>query len=104
MIRKAFTLRLNPGQVAEYARRHQPIWPELATVLHEHGVSNYSIFLDEETHLLFGYAEITSETQWQAIASTPVCQRWWKYMADIMATAEDNSPLSQNLTEVFHLD
>ena len=49
-----------------------------------HGVRSYSIFLDESTSDLFAYAEIESEAQWDAIASTEVCRRWWRHMRDIM--------------------
>ena len=103
MIRKAFVMSVNPGAEAEYARRHQPIWNELAAVLKEHGVSNYSIFLHPETRQLFGYAEIESEERWEAIANTEVCQRWWKFMSDVMPTNPDASPVSTPLVEVFHL-
>jgi L-rhamnose mutarotase len=104
MIRKAFLMRLKPGQQAEYERRHNPIWPELQAVLKAHGVSNYSIFLDAPTGKLFAYAEIESEERWQAIAQTEVCQRWWAYMKDLMETKADNSPQAIELNEVFHLD
>jgi len=40
----AFRMRLNPGQAAEYERRHRAIWPELAAQLKEAGISDYSIF------------------------------------------------------------
>jgi L-rhamnose mutarotase len=103
MIRKAFVMSVNPDQHAEYARRHNPIWEELAQALKAHGVHNYSIFLHPETHQLFGYAEIESEEQWAAIASTEVCQRWWAHMTDVMPTNPDNSPVSTDLQEVFHL-
>lgn len=103
MIRKAFVMSVHPDQHAEYEKRHNPIWEELAQVLREHEVHNYSIFLHPETHQLFGYAEIESETQWDAIAATDVCQRWWAYMKDIMPTNPDNSPISFDLQEVFHL-
>ena len=46
MIRKAFVMSVHAGREAEYARRHQPIWQELADVLKAHGVRTYSIFLD----------------------------------------------------------
>ncbi|MCB1122609.1 MAG: L-rhamnose mutarotase [Verrucomicrobiae bacterium] len=72
-------------------------------MLKEHGVSNYSIFLHEETHQLFAYAEIEDEALWNAIASTPVCQKWWAYMKDLMEINSDNSPQSLPLKEVFHL-
>lgn len=103
MIRKAFVMSVNPGREAEYARRHQPIWADLAAVLKSHGAHNYSIFLHEETRQLFGYVEVESEERWNAIAKTEVCQRWWKHMADVMPSNPDNSPVSRELKEVFHL-
>ncbi len=103
MIRKAFVMRVNPDQHAEYEQRHNPIWPELERVLKAHGVHNYSIFLDPETSQLFTYVEIESEERWNAIAESDVCQRWWAYMADIMPAHADNSPLSTDLKCVFHL-
>ena len=104
MIRKAFLMSVNPNSHAEYERRHRPIWNELASVLKDHGVANYSIFLDESTSLLFGYAEIESNECWAAIAETDECRRWWAYMKDVMPTNADNSPVSTELNEVFHLD
>lgn len=103
MIRKAFVMSVKPGSEAEYARRHQPIWDELAAVLRAHGSHNYSIFLDPSTHQLFGYVEIESEARWAAVAQTEVCQRWWKFMGDIMPSNPDHSPVSRELQEVFHL-
>ncbi len=104
MIRKAFVMTVDAGHEAEYERRHRPIWKELQDVLKTHGVSNYSIFLHPETRQLFGYAEIEDEARWTAIANTEVCQRWWKYMGDVMPSNPDHSPVSQALKEVFHLD
>jgi L-rhamnose mutarotase len=104
MIRKAFLMSVNPDAHAEYEKRHRPIWEDLTAILKRHGVANYSIFLDEETSHLFGYAEIESEEQWNAIAQTDECRRWWTYMRDIMPTNDDNSPVSRELKEVFHLD
>ena len=104
MIRKAVLMSVNPGQEKEYARRHQPIWTDLAAVLTAHGVHNYSIFHDPSTHQLFGYVEVEDEARWAAIARTDVCRRWWKHMRDIMPSNPDNSPVSRDLVEVFHLD
>lgn len=103
MIRKTFVMSVHPGQEAEYARRHQPIWDELADVLRAHGVHNYSIHLHPETRQLFGYAEIEDEARWQAIAQTEVCRRWWKHMADVMPANPDSSPVALPLQEVFYL-
>jgi L-rhamnose mutarotase len=97
-------MAVNPQEAEEYARRHSPIWPELQAVLREHGVHDYSIFLDETDGSLFGYVEIEDEARWDAIAQTPVCRRWWTHMRDIMPTNPDDSPRSVPLREVFHLD
>lgn len=102
MIRKAFVLSVNPGAEAEYVRRHSPIWPELQRVLKAHGVSNYSIFLHPATCRLFAYAEIKDEAKWAAIARTLECRNWWRYMADVMPHNSDDSPLTEDLQEVFH--
>lgn len=104
MIRKAFLMKVNPGAHEEYERRHKPIWADLAKILKDHGVSNYSIFLEKETNQLFGYVEIESEELWAKVAATDECKKWWAFMKDVMPTNEDDSPLSVELKEVFHLD
>ncbi len=104
MIRKAFLMKLRPGRRAEYERRHNPVWPELEEVLRTHGVRNYSIFHEPGTERLFAYAEVESEELWQRIAATDACRRWWAYMKELMLTNADDSPVSENLDEVFHLD
>lgn len=104
MIRKAFVMAVNADKHDEYKARHDEIWLDLHEVLKTHGVHNYSIFLHEETHQLFGYAEIESQEKWLQIARTAACQRWWKFMSDIMPTNPDNSPISRDLSEVFHME
>ena len=103
MVRKAFRLSVHPGAAAEYERRHRPIWPELERVLREHGVLSYSIYLDPGTHELFGYVEIEDEARWSAVAQTDVCRRWWRWMREVMPANPDDSPVSRELREVFHL-
>lgn len=103
-IRKAFVMSANAGQEAEYERRHRRIWPELEAILKQHGVRTYSIFLLPETRQLFAYVEYDCEEQWNAVAETSICQKWWSYMKDIMPSNPDNSPVSSQLKEVFHLD
>ena len=104
MIRKAFVMSVHAGHEEEYEKRHRPIWPELEAVLKEHGVLSYSIFLHPETRQLFGYVEIEDEARWNAIAQTEVCRRWWAHMKEIMPSHADNSPVSTELKEVFHIE
>ena len=104
MIRKGFKMKLNPGRADEYARRHAALWPEMADMIREFGGHNYSIFLDEETNVLYGYIELEDESRWSASAETAICRKWWDYMADIMDVNPDNSPVAIDLRPVFHLD
>ena len=104
MIRKAFVMSVSPGQIVEYERRHRPIWADLAAVLKSHGAHNYSIFHDPQTDALFGYVELEDEARWASVAETEVCQRWWRFMAEVMPTSPDGVPLARDLREAFHLD
>lgn len=103
-MRKSFKMKLYEGQEKEYEKRHNELWPEMKEMIHEYGGKNYSIFLDKETNILYGYIEIENAELWDESANTEICKKWWAYMADIMETNSDNSPVSINLEEVFHLD
>jgi L-rhamnose mutarotase len=104
MTRQSFKMYLKAGFEAEYEKRHNEIWPELTVLLKEAGVSNYSIFWDKETNVLFAYQEASGEGGSQDLGTTEIVQKWWAYMADIMETNADYSPVSVPLQEVFHLD
>jgi L-rhamnose mutarotase len=103
MLRKAFLMFLNPGLREEYQRRHDALWPEMVDTLKAHGVHAYSIFHDPKRDVLFGYVELESIERWEAVAATEVCRRWWAFMRDMMQTHPDDSPVSEDLDEVFHL-
>ncbi|MBP9185156.1 MAG: L-rhamnose mutarotase [Fuscovulum sp.] len=103
MQRHAFKMRLNPGAEAEYIRRHDAIWPELADLLRQTGISNYSIHLDRETLTLFGYLERRDDHGMDDLPNHPVMRRWWAYMGDIMETNPDGSPVAVPLVETFFL-
>lgn len=103
MPRLAFKMKLHQGQEAEYKKRHDEIWPELAELLKTNGISNYSIFLDEETNTLFGVLDVTDEKNMDELPKHPVMKKWWAYMKDIMDSHEDNSPVSVPLKDVFYL-
>lgn len=101
--RYAFRMRLNDGMADEYKRRHDAIWPELVDLLHNAGVRDYSIHLDEETGHLIGVLTRADDHGMDALPNHPVMQKWWAYMGDIMETNEDNSPVAVPLTPLFHM-
>ncbi len=104
MKRQAFKMKLLPGMKAEYKKRHDEIWPELKRLLADAGIRDYSIFLDEETNTLFAVQKQAGDSGSQDLGSTEIVKRWWAYMADVMETNPDSSPVSIPLTEVFYMD
>ncbi len=104
MKREAFKMYLKPGYEAEYERRHREIWLEVKQLLKESGVSDYSIYWDKDTNILFAVQKVSGEASSQDLGDNPIIQKWWEYMADIMETNPDNSPISIPLKEVFHMD
>jgi len=100
----AFKMKLRPGCREEYRRRHAALWPEMRDLLRRSGIHNYTIFFDEETNLLFAVQEQEGASSSQELGSLPIVQRWWAYMADIMETNPDHSPVSTPLEPLFHLD
>ena len=104
MKREAGIMKLYKGMEEEYKKRHNEIWPELVAQIKSQGVSNYSIFLNEKTGELFSYLEVEDEVAWANRGADELTQKWWDYMADIMETNPDNSPVFIPLDEVFHLD
>ena len=104
MERIAFRMRLDAGRADEYRRRHDAIWPELVALLHEAGISDYSIFLDPETNALFAVLRRTDDHAMDALPEHEIMRRWWAFMGDVMATNADGSPHVVPLEPVFHLD
>jgi len=96
-------MQLHRGFEEEYKRRHDKIWPELQTLLKDSGISEYSIFLDENTNELFGVMRVDDPKLVEKLPEHPVMQKWWAYMRDIMDTNPDHSPVSIPLKEVFYL-
>jgi L-rhamnose mutarotase len=104
MIRNAFKMKLKAGFEAEYKKRHDEIWPELSAELSSAGVSDYSIFLDEETLTLFAVQKLSDDHTADQLPGTGIVKKWWACMADIMETNPDNSPVCVAMKEVFHAD
>jgi L-rhamnose mutarotase len=75
----------------------------LADLLRKTGISDYSIFLDKDTHILFAVLTATDPAALDKLPEQAVMQRWWAYMKDIMETNPDNSPVSIPLEAVFYM-
>ena len=100
----AFAMQLNAGQKEEYKRRHDEIWPGLKALLLNAGIRDYSIYLDEESNVLFAVLRRTQDHTMDALPQEEIMQRWWEYMAPIMRTHDNNEPVTRPLEPVFHMD
>jgi L-rhamnose mutarotase len=104
MNRIAFTMRLLSSEyIHEYKKRHDEIWPGLKTLLKEKGIGNYAIFLDRKTLTLFAHLEIENIDENASLATYGIMQKWWAFMADIMETNNDMSPVVTPLEQMFFL-
>ena len=103
MQRVAFIMQLHAGCEEEYRRRHDAIWPELAALLRETGIRDYSIFLEARTLQLFAILKIDDAAKLDGLAAQPAMRRWWDYMKDLMDTNPDGSPVVVSLRETFYL-
>lgn len=104
MKRIAFTLKLKPGNVAEYKRRHDEIWLELVAEIKQAGIADFSIFLDEESLVLFAVQKVPDDYDGTALGATEVSHRWRDYMADILEVHPDKTAKLKPLREVFRLE
>ena len=102
MRREAFKMYLKPGFEAEYEKRHNAIWPELRALLKESGVSEYSIFWDKETNVLFAFQLVSGEGGSQDLGENPIVQNGghiWRTLWKLMPT----TPLFHSVKEVFYM-
>ncbi len=103
MTSHAFRMQLKPGMAEEYRRRHDEIWPELADLLREAGIYDYSIFLDPETGALFATLKLRDDNKRDELPHHPIMRRWWDHMADLMEVEPENKPREWPLVPMFHL-
>jgi L-rhamnose mutarotase len=97
-----FKMKLKHGCEVEYRIRHDMIWPELVTLLKQNGIKNYNIFFDKETDDLIAVQYIDDTTP-SNLHENPVMLKWWGYMADLMETNPDQSPVVIGLEKVFSM-
>ena len=102
MIRKAFTLRLKPGALDEYVRRHDEIWPEMVAEIEKSGIKVMDAFHQDGT--IFYYSEVEDEGSWQRLWDSAVHDRWAEHFKPLIAFREDGTLDTGDCTEVWRLE
>ena len=91
------------GQIEEYIRRHDNLWPEMKEVLANAGIVNYTIW--NVGNELFGYYECEKGVEYAAKVQreSEVVDRWNEYMKDILVMEMDPETGAQPmLKKVFN--
>lgn len=105
--RFAFVVDVVPELRGEYLRLHAAVWPQVEAALTAHHVTNYSIFILEDT--LVGYYEYTGSDHVADLAACdaePAVQRWLALTDPCqVAFGRDARPGDRwrAMTEVWHL-
>ena len=102
MIRRAFTMRLKPGHLAEYTRKHDNIWPELLAEIEKSGIAHFTTF--ERDPDLFLYSEIYDEEAWNRLWTSEIHKKWGDVMIEHMQFRSDGIVDFSVLKEVFHYE
>jgi L-rhamnose mutarotase len=102
MIRRAFTLRLKPGALAEYKEHHDKIWPELVEEIERSGIARMTAF--EADPVIFYYSEILDEGAWDRLWHTEVHDRWGELFKSVIAFNDEGIVEAGDLREIFHLE
>ena len=99
-IRRAWVMRLQPGNEALYKQRHDEIWPEMLALMRQGGVRTFSIY--RHGLVLFAYQEVDADPQ--DVTPDPIVWTWWESMAPLMDTNADFSPVQEPVEEMFHFE
>jgi L-rhamnose mutarotase len=101
MIRRAFTLQLKPGALAEYKEKHDNIWPELVEEIRRLGIAEMTAF--EADPVIFYYSEILDEEAWDRLWASPVHDRWAELFKELIAFNDSEQVDAAFMPEIFHL-
>lgn len=101
MIRRAFTMRLKPGAMAEYRKHHDHIWAELVAEVRRSGIATITTF--EADPVLFLFSEITDLGAWNRLWTSDIHRRWGEVMEPLMHFKDGVVDFGE-LREIFRLD
>lgn len=102
VLREAFTVRLKPGALDEWVRRHEAIWPELLEEQERCGFVSMTVFAADP--LLFVHSEVTAPDSWERFIDSDVHRRWVAAMRDLSESARDDDTMNRGgMPEVLHL-
>ncbi|KAK4544038.1 hypothetical protein LTR36_004536 [Oleoguttula mirabilis] len=112
--RIAQIVRLKRDSLQAYKDCHAAVWPAVLEQIRDCNISDYSIFLDEQSMTLFASMKYTGsdfDGDMEKMKANPEVQRWWQKTDDMQETLVDGSEGSMDpkgwwvsLEEVFRVE
>ncbi|MEI7902028.1 MAG: L-rhamnose mutarotase [bacterium] len=99
-------------KIAEYKKLHAAVWPEIAKILHDGNIRNYSIYLrklPDGKHYLFSYFEYVGndlQADVARMAAVAKMKEWWTFTDPLQIPLDDRKQGEwwASMEEVFHQD
>lgn len=112
--RIAQIVRLKRSSLQAYKECHEAVWPAVLKQIKDCNISDYSIFLDEESMVLFASFKYTGsdfEADMEKMKANPEVRRWWEMTDGMQETLVEGSKGStdekgwwRGLEEVFRCE
>jgi L-rhamnose mutarotase len=102
MIRQAFVMKLKPGALAEYTRRHDELWPALAAKIRECGIRTIATFEDDS--LLFLFSEVDDPEAWNRLWDSDIHKKWGEVMEPLLEFGEDGKVKAKFVRQIFNFE
>jgi len=104
MERLMFIMELHEGQIEEYEKRHEAVWPELLGDLWNAGWRNYSLFRRGTN--VYAYAEChpTVAEALAAMGNSEANRRWAEWFTEVISNLTDAEGNLIQAPEVWHMN
>jgi L-rhamnose mutarotase len=102
MIQQAFVMKLKPGALEEYVKRHDEIWPELTAEIKKCGISKIASFEDDP--YVFLYSEVEDEGAWDRLWESEIHVKWAESFEPLMEFKDDGKVDAKFVSQIFKFD
>jgi L-rhamnose mutarotase len=99
MIQQAFVMKLKPGALDEYVKRHDEIWPELTEEIKKCGISKIASFEDDP--YVFLYSEVEDEGAWDRLWDSEIHVKWGAWFEPLMEFNKEGKVDAKFVRQVF---
>jgi len=100
----AFVMTLKPGYEAEYKKTSRRTVARLSRWIKKRRYFWLLYLFASAIAEIIAVLKRTDNHTMDNLPVTAAVKKWWAFMADIMETNPDNSPVVESLEQVFHFE